>query len=148
MEKFCYCHSQLPYSSCCQALHSSSRYAKNALELMKSRYSAYCLGLTEYIIMTTDPQGPIYQHNLQQWRKELQDFCQQTNLINLTIKDYQIQDPFKQSVSFEVRVRESIFSLRKERTAITKGFFEKSLFFKKNGLWLYHSALEHHKILS
>ena len=93
---------------------------------MRSRYSAYAKGLVEYIIETTDPAGPIYQANHSQWRRELQQFCNSTEFVGLSIE--KVEDEF---VTFEARL-------------IVDGQFapmvERSRFARPNERWLYHSG--------
>lgn len=51
----CPCDSGEPYASCCQPLHHG-QVASSALALMRSRYTAYALGLAEYLIKTWHPE--------------------------------------------------------------------------------------------
>ncbi|MFE8071558.1 YchJ family protein [Marinobacteraceae bacterium S3BR75-40.1] len=50
----CPCGSELPYSQCCQPYHSG-KPAPTPEALMRSRYSAFCLELTDYINATWHP---------------------------------------------------------------------------------------------
>jgi SEC-C motif-containing protein len=50
----CPCDSGLPYTQCCQPLHIGQA-APSALVLMRSRYSAYVLGLMQYLMQTWHP---------------------------------------------------------------------------------------------
>ena len=50
----CPCCSALPYRDCCLPPHLG-RPAADALALMRSRYAAYVLQLTDYIVATTVP---------------------------------------------------------------------------------------------
>ena len=52
---------------------------------MRSRYSAYALGLVDYIIDTTLPAGPHWQADRASWASELRSYCQQTEFLGLTI---------------------------------------------------------------
>ncbi|OZA06655.1 MAG: hypothetical protein B7X95_01715 [Methylophilaceae bacterium 17-44-8] len=47
----CPCQSGQSYAQCCQPLHQGN-LADSALALMRSRYSAYVLGLTQYLLLT------------------------------------------------------------------------------------------------
>lgn len=76
MEK-CPCHSELLYADCCERLHQGA-LPKNALELMRSRYSAYAKGLTNYILST---MGRKHSPTLQ----ELKEFCTSTQFKGLEI---------------------------------------------------------------
>jgi SEC-C motif-containing protein len=50
----CPCGSGAPYQDCCEPYHLSTD-APNAEKLMRSRYSAYVLGLEEYLLNTWHP---------------------------------------------------------------------------------------------
>ena len=46
---------ELAYSECCQPLHQGEKRADSSEALMRSRYSAFVMVLTDYIIKTTLP---------------------------------------------------------------------------------------------
>lgn len=48
----CPCLTGEPYDSCCSPLHRQKEFAKTAEQLMRSRYSAFVLGITDYLINT------------------------------------------------------------------------------------------------
>ena len=49
----CYCKSGLDFSVCCEPILRVDKVPSTALELMRSRYSAYCLGDVNYLQATT-----------------------------------------------------------------------------------------------
>lgn len=49
----CYCGSQKNTSECCEAFISGTKKATTALELMRSRYSAYATHQADYLLATT-----------------------------------------------------------------------------------------------
>lgn len=51
---YCLCGSEKAYEQCCAPYHQNYN-APSALCLMKSRYSAYALGLEKYLFLTTHP---------------------------------------------------------------------------------------------
>lgn len=65
----CPCQSGLNYTDCCQPLHQQTKFAKNAEQLMRSRYAAFVLAEIDYIIATTVPaQQPLLNAKaLRQW---------------------------------------------------------------------------------
>jgi SEC-C motif-containing protein len=83
----CPCGSKNKYKKCCQIFHKGAK-PKSALELMKSRYSAYVSRETKYIIDTTHWTNPQYSENKKKWHKDLDDFCRNTEFIKLEILDY------------------------------------------------------------
>ena len=57
-DKPCPCHSGLAYAECCGQWHAGlarNVFAPTPQALMRSRYSAYVLGLTEYLLATWHP---------------------------------------------------------------------------------------------
>lgn len=51
----CPCHSGETYDECCARFHRGEALAPTAERLMRSRYSAYVLGETEYLLKTWHP---------------------------------------------------------------------------------------------
>jgi SEC-C motif-containing protein len=48
----CYCNSRVSYTDCCEPLHLGKQLAANPEQLMRSRYSAYCIKRWDYILNT------------------------------------------------------------------------------------------------
>jgi len=67
MHTLCYCKSQQPFASCCEPYLQKKQIPLSALELMRSRYSAYYIGDVHYLEHTT------YQHT---WKEEELSFIQ------------------------------------------------------------------------
>lgn len=55
-ETICPCGSGQPYDACCGPLHRGARTAATAVELMRSRYSAYARGEADYVFRTWHPR--------------------------------------------------------------------------------------------
>ncbi len=53
--KLCPCESKKPYSVCCEPYHNGIA-APTAEALMRSRYTAFALGLEEYLLQTWHPE--------------------------------------------------------------------------------------------
>jgi SEC-C motif-containing protein len=53
MTEKCYCKSGQNFTQCCQPILRVDKIPKTALELMRSRYTAYCLGDVNYLQATT-----------------------------------------------------------------------------------------------
>ena len=51
----CPCGPGKPYAACCRAIHDGRRPAATAVALMRSRYAAFALGLSEYLWRTWHP---------------------------------------------------------------------------------------------
>lgn len=97
---------------------------------MRSRYSAYSLGLADYIIKTTHPENPQKSS-----RDDILNFCQLTEFTGLEILDF--TDGEKNSyVTF-------IAHLRQNGSDVP--IVEKSEFEKVDGKWLYKRFIEFQK---
>lgn len=121
----CPCHSGKKYKQCCQPYHKGI-FPSNALLLMRSRYSAYALGLVEYIISTTHPNNPDASIALLDWQKAIRDFAQTTYFKGLKIVEFTDGDE-EAFVTFEATLTDGIMK-------------EKSRFLKVEGKWLYESG--------
>ena len=55
METDCPCGAATTYAACCGPLHRGTATACTALQLMRSRYSAFALGDTGYLVATWHP---------------------------------------------------------------------------------------------
>lgn len=53
---------------------------------MRSRYTAYKTGHVAYIIATTHPESPHFQHNPTQWAEDIQSFCDTTRFERLEVQ--------------------------------------------------------------
>ncbi len=64
----CPCGSERPLGDCCGVFHAGTP-APDAERLMRSRYSAYVLGLIDYLVTTTVPaqQGQLNREALTAW---------------------------------------------------------------------------------
>ncbi len=80
----CPCSSGTKYKRCCQKYHKGA-LPHNAELLMRSRYSAYALGLSDYIINTTHPDNPDYNEDTKQWREEIDIFSRYTQFEKLEV---------------------------------------------------------------
>lgn len=92
---------------------------------MRSRYSAYALGLIEYIMATTHPNNPDASIALSDWQTSIAEFSKTTQFMGLNILEF-VDGEKEAYVTFEARFDHSTMK-------------EKSRFYKINGKWLYHS---------
>ena len=81
----CPCGSGKKYSKCCKPFHKELQLPATALELLRSRFSAYALKQFDYLINTTHPSNPEYKTNKNAWRKELQTNTQHTKFVNFEV---------------------------------------------------------------
>lgn len=132
LKMLCPCGTKNTYDICCRPFHQG-KWPVSALQLMRSRYSAYALCLTEYIIATTHPENLEFCHDIPLWSKKISDFCLQTEFKKLEILDFQEQDDVA-TVTF-------VAHLVQDKQDIS--YTEKSGFKKIKGQWLYLSQLKH-----
>jgi len=125
----CPCHSGKPYGDCCQPFHDGA-LARNALELMRSRYSAYALNLPDYIIKTTHQENPSYSPEHDLWAEAISLFSKETKFAGLIIHEFK-EKGRESSVTFT-----AILS-KKGRDA---SFTENSYFEKEGDAWYYSAG--------
>lgn len=76
----CPCGTGAPYAECCMPVHQG-RPALTAEQLMRSRYSAYTLGLVDYLVTTTLPS-----QQAQLDRAAMTDWSQSSTWLGLTVE--------------------------------------------------------------
>lgn len=115
----CPCGSGVKYKKCCQKFHKGAK-AKNALELMKSRYSAYATHNAHYIVATTHSNNPDFTNDTQRWLDDIAYFCQHTQFLGLAIVEF-IEGENEAFVAFEATLSGGVM-------------IEKSRFLKEDGV--------------
>ena len=126
----CPCGSLLKYKKCCKTFHDKIKLPKTALELMKSRFSAFSVQNADYIIFTTHKDNPDFTEDIKPWKEDILNFSQNTSFEKLEIIDFskeQLSD-LESYVTFKA-------TLKQYNNDIS--FTEKSRFLKENGKWLY-----------
>jgi len=118
MQQLCYCKSQKPFRECCEPILRVEKVAHTASELMRSRYSAYCLGDVNYLQATT------HDHT---WTDEELKFIQDW-ADNSTWQHLDIVDASEDMVEFKAYY---IFEGKQHL------HHEKSTFLKVNDMWKY-----------
>jgi SEC-C motif-containing protein len=132
MTTSCPCHSGKKYHQCCEPFHKGDN-PLTALQLMRSRYSAYAKGLTDYIISTTHPDNPSCKKDHEQWKKEITLFCNFTEFRDLEISEF--TDGEKEAyVTFTAYLDQN----QQDTT-----FTERSRFLKEGERWLYRDSSYH-----
>ena len=51
----CYCGTELTFENCCKPIIDGTKKAITAEQLMRSRYTAYCVQAADYLVQTTHP---------------------------------------------------------------------------------------------
>jgi len=120
--KACPCGSSYKYKKCCSIYHKGA-LAPTALLLMKSRYCAYAVGDSRYIIKTTHPDNPDYTDDIKSWEESILNFSRQTYFLGLKIIDF-TEGEEEAFVTFIAHLSSGDLK-------------EKSRFLKHNGQWMY-----------
>ena len=122
----CRCGSHRLYKRCCQPWHQG-RPAPTAEALMRSRYSAYALGLAAYILDTTDPQSALVEPDRAAWLESVRRFSTTTTFERLEVHD-QREDGDQGEVHFTAHLRQG-----GHEAPMT----ERSRFVRSDGRWYY-----------
>ena len=94
---------------------------------MRSRYSAYSLSLSKYIIQTTHPQNTDFKSDIPLWEKEILEFSNNYKFEKLTILEFEENG----NISYVT------FTAQLSLNGNDKSFTEKSRFEKVDNIWLY-----------
>ena len=99
---------------------------------MRSRYSAYALGLADYIIATTHPTNPQAVKDLNAWKNQIADFSSKTKFQGLDI----LEDEEKPPIAF-VTFKATLIQDNQDAS-----FTETSEFELWHGKWTYKKYLQ------
>lgn len=117
----CPCGTGKPYASCCGPWHGGTA-APTAEALMRSRYSAYVMGLADYLISTWHPAMRPTELNLDHPGTK-------PTWLGLTVKRHENPTPDTAVVEFVARLRYGGGSAKK--------MHEVSRFVREDGRWYY-----------
>ena len=93
---------------------------------MESRYSAYALANSNYIIKTTHPNNSDYSINIEEWSRTIKQFTNSTEFLKLEVLE-------------AVEFGDEAFVIFKAKLS-SGDMLEKSRFLKVNNRWLYESG--------
>ncbi|KDE37917.1 YchJ family protein [Kosakonia radicincitans] len=124
MSQSCPCGSALDYSLCCQPYLSGTQVAPDPSRLMRSRYTAFVLHQTEYLIKTWHPSCEAHA-----FRQQIEAGFADTHWLGLTVFEHAdgVNDN-EGYVSFAARFQEK---------GKSGAIIERSRFLKENGQWYY-----------
>ena len=129
----CPCGSGLGYGRCCGPYHRDRGLPPSAEALMRSRYAAYALGLVDYILRTTDPEGAAWEADEEAWRASVVAFS-----ASATFTGVEILEMSPGPGEDEAQVR---FRARLEQDGRDASFSEMSRFRLVEGRWLYRDGV-------
>ena len=127
----CACQSRKKAHRCCGPW-LNGRAAPTPTALMRSRFAAYALGLTDYIMATTAPSGPQFQADTAAWVADIERFSRRTRFQGLAILDASAVEGPEATVTFRATL---------EQNGEDASFTERSTFVRgSDGRWRYHSG--------
>lgn len=126
----CPCGSGRPLAECCGPRHDGSKPAETPEALMRSRYSAYTLGLGDYLVRT---QAKSIQAGA---AEELGRWGKSVYWLGLTVQEAPPPSGDEGFVTFEARYLE-------DDQVVT--LFEKSRFTRADGVWTYADGASRHR---
>jgi SEC-C motif-containing protein len=97
---------------------------------MKARFAAYAVGDVDFIVETTDPEGPAYEPDEQAWREGIARFSERTDFLKVEVLESE-RDGSTAYVHFRATLK---------RDGEDASFAERSRFRRSDGRWLYVSA--------
>jgi SEC-C motif-containing protein len=118
------------YKECCGPLHGGAREAESPEALMRSRFSAFALGLGEYLVKTLTREHPDLTLPREALVRELSRVRERQRFLGLEILETS-QSSNEGHVTFHAR----IFEKGQDRS-----FTERSVFVREDGAWRYASG--------
>ncbi|MFY9074643.1 YchJ family metal-binding protein [Malaciobacter mytili] len=122
----CICGSKKKYKKCCKLFHDGEN-PPTALDLMRSRFSAFASHNADYIIKTTHYDNPEFTLNTKAWLSDIYNFCEYTDFNALKILEF-IDGKNESFVTFKAVLSQN---------GLDASFTEKSRFLKVDGKWYY-----------
>ena len=123
----CPCGSGRKFKRCCLRLHQGAP-AATPEALMRSRWSAYVVGDVDYIVATTDPEGPLWRSDRDVWAEEIARFSSSTRFEKLEIREVSPVADDRGEVTFFAKLA---------RDGEDVSFCERSRFVRRGGRWVY-----------
>lgn len=117
--KQCYCDKTVSFENCCQPILEGKLKATTAEQLMRSRYTAYCVQAVDYLVATTH-----FSTRKLYLKSDLLSWSQNNTWVKLEIIS---------ATEFEVEFK--AFYLNEKLKA--QIHHEKSTFVFENGIWFY-----------
>ncbi len=124
----CPCGTNHPYSACCEPIISGRKEAVTALELMRSRYSAFTQANVDYLMRSHSVKTrPVKE------RKSIEKWAKSVVWMGLTILNTEAGETNDETgyVEFKALYLEN---------GKPEQIHEKSLFHRENGKWVYVSG--------
>ena len=124
----CPCGSGALYAECCEPI-INQKSAPTALTLMKSRYTAYCIGDADYLYNTVK-----FENRKQYNRKEIAQWSEENTWLRLEIIRIENGEIDQNTGTVEFK------AYYKDARGQEHIHHEISSFFKENGSWFYRDG--------
>lgn len=128
----CPCHSKQAYRDCCRQYHLGTRYPETVEALLRSRYAAFALGLSAYLVDTLHPSHPEAKSQRALVEEGFRATSSTFKFTGLRVLEIDEADPEAMTATFVARLFER---------GVDNSFAEKSLFRVHNGRLLYAQEL-------
>ena len=125
----CLCGTQRPYAECCGALHDGTRVAASPVELMRSRYTAFCLGKADYLWRTLHTQHESRAGDEATYAKGVQQTARTTRYRRLRVLDAREPDA--------AGVAQVLYHAEASSGKLDRSIVELSTFVQEAGEWRY-----------
>jgi SEC-C motif-containing protein len=126
----CPCHSGARYAACCGPVHERKSRAATPEALMRSRYSAFALGLGYYLVETLASDHPDRAGDVARLVQALSRAKDSQRFLGLRILDSGM-DGDRGHVTFHARIFER---------GADRSFGERSRFRREDGAWRYEGG--------
>lgn len=126
----CHCGENKPFSECCEPIINGQKKAQTAEQLMRSRYSAYVVVNTKYLIETTYPSQ---QKNFDEADIKAWAMANQWQKLEVVASQKGKPNDELGEVEFKASYLDDVGVLRTHH--------EKSTFVQENGRWYYLSGV-------
>lgn len=131
----CPCGSGHTYETCCKPYHEKQTVPETPEQMMRSRYTAFVLGLVDYIIATTHRQSESYSKATAFWREQLRRYCKQTEFVGLEVLSASPVTPQSTQGTVHFIASLKLDPITKPETVTRQE--EHSQFLKVGGRWLF-----------
>lgn len=129
----CPCGSGLRYTECCRPLHRGVREAADAVQLMRSRYSAYAMKEAPYLWKTLAASHEDRRRAEEEVLREIRHSASVFKYTGLKVLDSQPPD--------EAGVAKVLFYARVFQNGRNLSFVELSDFVQEEGAWRYRGGV-------
>ena len=138
--ELCPCHSGLPYATCCAQYHADHTTVPDPESLLRSRYAAFSLMLPEFLVDTTHPDHKDYGSGTRAERvAKMSKGLEASRFTALRVKCQECKGDDEHEITFEADIQPA-----KQRGYGAKAvtLFERSVFKRREGVWLYAEGLD------